>query len=100
MRRLEENIGLVERGRLEIPAGADAAIFLLSDGKLTQPPKVVPLPQPLTLGELRDQYVQAHSLGAMEANSLQTVTATDSHDAPQPFCPDPRSQIPRAELEV
>ncbi len=73
MRRLEENIGLIERGRMEIPAGADLATFLLSDGKLSQPPKVVPAPKPLTLGELRDQYVQVHSLGTLEANSLQTL---------------------------
>lgn len=32
--RLEENIRFVESGRLEMPSNADAAIFLLSDGKL------------------------------------------------------------------
>ncbi|MGB7344854.1 tyrosine-type recombinase/integrase [Rubripirellula reticaptiva] len=34
LHRLEENIRLVESGRLELPDNADAPIFLLSDGKL------------------------------------------------------------------
>jgi integrase len=71
--RLEENIGLVERGRLPMPRQADIATHLLSDGKLTQPPKVEPTTRPLTLGELQELYVAAHAHGAMEANSLQTV---------------------------
>ena len=71
--RQEENIGLVERGRLAIPPEADIATFLLADGKMMQPPKVEPPPKPLTLGELRDLYLAAHSHGAMEANSLQTI---------------------------
>ena len=37
--RLEENIALMERGRLEAPPDADLATFLLSDGKLTQRPR-------------------------------------------------------------
>ena len=32
--RLEENLRLVERGRLTVPTGADLGLFLLSDGKL------------------------------------------------------------------
>ena len=38
--RLEENLRLVERGRLTIPDGADVGLFLLSDGKLEQRVKV------------------------------------------------------------
>ncbi len=71
--RLEENIGLVQRGRLQVPPEADIATFLLSDGKMTQPPKVEPSPKPLTLDELRNLYVNALSHGTMEANSLQTT---------------------------
>ena len=36
--RFEENLALLERGRLELPQGADVATFLLSDGKLTSRP--------------------------------------------------------------
>lgn len=71
--RLEENIGLVERGRLQMPPDADIATFLLSDGKMTQRPKVEPTPKPLTLDDLRDLYVKALSCGPIEANSLQTT---------------------------
>ena len=35
LERLDENIRLVESGRLEIPPGADVPAFLLSDGKLS-----------------------------------------------------------------
>ena len=45
--RLEENIRLVESGRLAIPSEADVPTFLLSDGKLNS--KVV-IATPLTLG--------------------------------------------------
>jgi integrase len=71
--RFEENMALLERGRLELPPGADIGTFLLSDGKLVHKPKAEPPPKPLTLGELRDRYVETHSQGAMEADSLKTV---------------------------
>jgi len=38
--RLEENLALLNRGRLELPEGADIGLFLLSDGKLTRKPKI------------------------------------------------------------
>lgn len=71
--RLEENIGLVERGRLQLPPDADIATFLLSDGKLPQPPKVESPPRALTLADLRDLYVKALSCGPLESNSLKTI---------------------------
>ena len=39
--RLEENLRLVERGRLDVPPGADLGLFLISDGKLEKPVEVV-----------------------------------------------------------
>ncbi len=71
--RFEENIQLIERGRLSLPVGADIGTFLLSDGKLTAKPSPVPPVCPLTLNELRDAYLAVHSNGAMESNSLDTV---------------------------
>ena len=32
--RLEENLRMVERGRLAVPDGADVGLFLLTDGRL------------------------------------------------------------------
>ena len=38
LERVEENIRLLERGRLELPPDADLPTFLLSDGRLNGPP--------------------------------------------------------------
>lgn len=46
--RLEENLRLVESGRLTLPQNCSAAAFLLSDGKLNGKPH---LPEGLRLGE-------------------------------------------------
>jgi integrase len=78
LRRLQENVGLVERGRMEMPDGADVAEFLLSDGKMGLPHKEPPQkppepPRPITLGELRDKYLDTLFNGAVEANTLDTV---------------------------
>lgn len=49
MARLEENLRLVERGRLEVPGGSDLAVFLVTDGKLNAKPII---DQPLTMEEV------------------------------------------------
>ena len=49
--RFEENLALLERGRLELPATGDIMTFLLSDGKLASSPKSS-LVQPKTLREI------------------------------------------------
>jgi integrase len=51
--RLEENLADVERGRLDVPIGADLVAFLLSDGKVNR--KIV-VSKDLTLGELFARY--------------------------------------------
>jgi integrase len=71
--RFNDNLNLLERGRLELPLGADLATFLLSDGKLAGQSPAMPLPQVLTLVELSDLYIAVHSNEAMEENSLDTV---------------------------
>ncbi|HYV38219.1 MAG TPA: hypothetical protein VE988_21215, partial [Gemmataceae bacterium] len=53
MARLEENLRLVERGRLEVPPGADLAVFLVTDGKLNVKPVIE---KALTLCDVFDQY--------------------------------------------
>lgn len=70
--RLEETLSDLERGRIELPVDADLITFLLSDGKLTQRTGT-PRTQAVTLGTLRDKYLEAHCNGAMESNSLDTV---------------------------
>jgi len=62
--RLEENLRLVERGRLTVPAGADLGLFLLSDGKLEKPVEIV---RSVRLAELFSIYQTQFTAGAKEA---------------------------------
>lgn len=70
LHRLEENLLLLERGRLSIPPEADPITFLLSDGRLEQKPV---LTIPLSLKELLDCYRQHLPDGALESNTLYTI---------------------------
>lgn len=61
--RLEENLRLVERGRLDVPPGADLGLFLISDGKLEKPVEVV---RTVRLSELFRTYQTDFTAGAKE----------------------------------
>jgi integrase len=76
--RFEENIALLERGRLELPADADIATFLLSDGKLTTSPKSLTVVNE-TLRSIADRYLAAIGNGSVEANSLETLQMHINH---------------------
>ena len=65
--RLEENIRLVESGRLIVPEAADVLTFLLSDGKLTSGPVVGPT---LTLSSLFTQFFDSIPDGNLEDSTL------------------------------
>ncbi len=67
--RLEENLRLVERGRLTIPDGADVGLFLLSDGRLEQRVKAVKV---MTVGELVATYRATFTAGVKEKNTALT----------------------------
>ncbi len=72
--RVEENIALVERGRLSIPDEADVATFLLSDGKMANKPAPKSAPTaPQTIGEVFEEYENDLPAGSLEANSLYTA---------------------------
>src|SRR5207237_10163961 len=64
---------LRERCPRHATAGADIGTFLLADGKLNGQPARTLSVHILTLGELRDAYIEVHSNGAMEETSLATV---------------------------
>lgn len=68
--RLEENIRLVESGRLSLPEHGDPAAFLLSDGKLNGKPRVV---ERLPLADLVQRYRAALPDGALELESLRIL---------------------------
>lgn len=76
LERVEENIRLLERGRLALPPDADLPTFLLSDGRLNERP--VPRAR-LTLDGFRARYLDAHSQGSLEAKTLQTVRTHFTH---------------------
>jgi integrase len=62
--RLEENLRLVERGRLTVPTGADLGLYLLSDGKLERKVEIVRVP---TLAAMFEKYQTTFTAGAKEA---------------------------------
>jgi hypothetical protein len=74
LQRLEENIRLVESGRLEIPA--DVTVFLLSDGRLHKKPQVN---RSLTLTELFTRYLAALPDGSLEDTTLAGIRIHQRH---------------------
>ncbi|MAT73487.1 MAG: hypothetical protein CMJ58_28730 [Planctomycetaceae bacterium] len=76
--RVEENLKLIETGRLSAPADADLVTFLLSDGKLNH----LPAPQKrIRLGKLFQAYEDSLPVGALEANSLRIAAIHMRHVA-------------------
>ena len=76
--RFEENVCLLERGRLELPPAADIMTFLLSDGKLATSPKAAVV-EVKTLRVIGDLYLAALGNGSVEANSLETLRMHLNH---------------------
>lgn len=74
--RLDENLRLVEQGRLPLPEGGDIVSFLLSDGKLNGKPVI---PTTVTLETLFKEYLASLPEGCMEANSLYTAKIHMKH---------------------
>jgi len=79
--RFAENLGLLERGRLELPDGADVGTFLLSDGKLVGHPTAPKTPQFQALSELRaftvgNGQVEAHNSSAVETERKKQADIT------------------------
>ncbi len=61
--RLEENLRLVERGRLSVPEGSDIGLFLLSDGRLDRKIEIV---KSIHLSELFQFYRDHFTVGVKE----------------------------------
>jgi integrase len=66
--RLEENLRLVESGRLTVPEDADVARFLLSDGKLKAAHSKRPPLQ--SLADFSEAFLRSIPDGALEHNTL------------------------------
>ncbi len=84
LKRFEETLDLVQRGRIEVPPDCpDIGAFLLSDGKVVpKPPSAAePPPKAVALREVVDRYLAVHANGAMEKNSLATAKVHLEHFA-------------------
>ena len=77
--RLEDNLADWERGRFTVPDGADVATFLLSNCVLTQKPQQR---QPLTLGQLFDQYFNSFPEGELRTTLSTPLLSTASISSP------------------
>ena len=67
--RVRETLMLIESGRLDFPADADPAEFVLSEGKRSEPKTE---PRMLTLGELVELYQGQRVPGSKEASTIKT----------------------------
>lgn len=67
---VEENIRLIEAGRMELPDDVDVPTYLMSDGKLREKPKAV---NNIRLNDLESAYQQATPDGSLEPTTLKTI---------------------------
>jgi integrase len=74
--RIEENLRLVDEGRIELPDGVDVPVFLLSDGKLAEKPRIS---RTITAGSLFHQYTEAIPDDSLESTSLATMKIHMKH---------------------
>ena len=74
--RVEETIRLLERGRLEMPSGADPGVFILSDGKLNGKTSAE---RGQTLEALLALYRKSLPKGAKAQTTLNTEETHTSH---------------------
>jgi len=73
--RLEENVRLVESGRLEIPPNADVAVFLLSDGRVNHRP----VSRKVLLEDLFTQFFDSLPNGSLENSTIATMHIHKRH---------------------
>jgi integrase len=70
----------LKQGFLKIPPGVDVVAFVEHDGAPpAAAPGSIPPPEPLTLGRLRDRYLETHSNGTLEATTLDGVRLHFKH---------------------
>lgn len=74
--RVDENIRLLESGRLDIPDDADLGAFLLSDGKLNGVREATPKRRLRTLRQFSDAFISSIPEGSLE---LSTIRGMETH---------------------
>ncbi len=73
---VEENLILLERGKLAPPPDGNLGLFLLTDGKITDKPKVA---ESVTLSTFFRRYRAEFTAGAKEKSTLYTETIHLGH---------------------
>jgi integrase len=68
---VEKTLMLIGQGILLCPEDGDLVEFVRSGGKAVSAPK--PVPEMVTLGKLRDAYLETRSNGSVEANTLAMI---------------------------
>jgi len=79
LHRIEENIRLVESGRLVVPDDADLGTFLLSDGQLNGTKSISPKRKLRTLRQFCDAFLSAIPDGALEQSTIQGMKTHLKH---------------------
>ncbi len=75
--RIEENLELIQRGRLTVPPDADLFDFLISDGQING---VEPVKQKsLRVGEIFDRYRNSLPPNALSAETLRVAEIHTRH---------------------
>lgn len=67
----------LKQGLIQLPAGVTIEDFLQSEGQVKKPDEV--RAATITFAAFKERYLETHSNGVMEANSLQTVTMHLGH---------------------
>ncbi|MFO0881520.1 MAG: tyrosine-type recombinase/integrase [Gemmataceae bacterium] len=71
--KVEHLLLRIQQRWVQVPAGVAITDFLLADGQVKSPEKVIAPAEPIIFQTFKGRYLEAHSHGAMEANSLATV---------------------------
>jgi integrase len=89
----------IKQQLLAVPVGVPIEEFMLKDGQVKAPEEAVAAPEPITFARFREKYLETHSNGTMEANSLITVKMHLKHVEPTLGERFPLQQLTLADLQ-
>jgi hypothetical protein len=69
----------IKQGFVQLPAGISITEFIEKDGQIKSPENAVAAPEPITLAQLKERYLETHGNGAKEASSFKTKAMHPGH---------------------
>src|SRR5262249_35185610 len=69
----------IKQGLVRVPPGVAITDFVLAGGQVTPAQETAAPAEPTSFAAFRKRYLDTHGIGAMEANSLQTVAMHLNH---------------------